>query len=56
MPQGTKVAKCVGDVMKQGHDKVSAIRICQTSTGMSYQTGKPSKSKGKGMDHKSWNK
>lgn len=43
MPEGTKVAKCVKDVQKKGKGKVSAIKICQTSTGQSYATGKPSK-------------
>jgi len=43
MPEGTKIARCVHDVMAKGHSKVSAIKICQASTGMSYQTGKPSK-------------
>uniref|UniRef100_A0A6M3LHU7 Uncharacterized protein n=1 Tax=viral metagenome TaxID=1070528 RepID=A0A6M3LHU7_9ZZZZ len=45
MPKGTKVAKCVEDVMAQGKSKVSAIKICQKSTGMSYATGKKSKSR-----------
>ncbi len=43
MPKGTKVARCVEHVEDQGHDKVSAIKICQTSTGDAYSTGKPSK-------------
>jgi len=43
MPKGSKVAHCVKKVMKKGKDKVSAIKICQTSTGQSYKTGKPSK-------------
>lgn len=43
MPKGTKIADCVEQVMAKGHSKPSAIRICQASTGMSYQTGKPSK-------------
>lgn len=47
MPEGTKVAKCVKDVQKKGKGKVSAIKICQTSTGQSYQTGKPSKAAAK---------
>ena len=46
MPEGTKVARCVHEVMaKSNLSKVSAIRICQKSTGMSYQTGKPSKAR-----------
>lgn len=41
MPKGTKVAKCVSKVMKnQNKDKVAAIKICQTSTGQAYKTGK----------------
>jgi hypothetical protein len=43
MPEGTKVAKCVADLMKKGHDKASAIKICQKSTGMAYATGKKPK-------------
>ena len=43
MPKGTKVAKCVEDVMAQGKSKVSAIKICQKSTGQSYMTGRKSK-------------
>jgi hypothetical protein len=47
MPKGTKVAKCVSDVMKQGKDKVAAIKICQDSTGQAYSTGKKSKARKK---------
>ena len=47
MPEGTKVAKCVKNVQKQGKEKGSAIAICQKSTGLSYATGKPPKSKEK---------
>jgi len=43
MPKGTKVYKCVHDLIKKGRSKVSAIRICQKSTGMSYKTGEKSK-------------
>ena len=43
MPKGTKVARCVKDVQKKGKGKVSAIKICQTSTGMSYETGRKAK-------------
>jgi len=44
MPKGTKVYRCVHDIApKKG--KVSAIKICQKSTGMSYMTGKKSKKK-----------
>jgi len=45
MPKGTKVHKCVQKVMKTGKSKPSAIRICQASTGQSYQTGRKSKKK-----------
>jgi len=40
MPKGTKVYRCVRKVMNSGKSKVSAIRICQASTGQSYKTGK----------------
>ena len=43
MPKGTKVHSCVQKVMKQGKSKVSAIKICQKSTGQSYKTGRKSK-------------
>ncbi len=43
MPKGTKVYRCVQKVKSKGHSKVSAIRICQASTGMSYITGKKAK-------------
>lgn len=43
MPKGTKVHSCVQKVMKQGKAKPNAIRICQASTGLSYQTGKKPK-------------
>lgn len=47
MPKGTKVKRCVSKVMAKGKSKVSAIRICQTSTGLSYKTGKRPKKKKK---------
>jgi hypothetical protein len=43
MPEDSKVARCVKKVMAQGHSKASAIRICQASTGQSYQTGQRAK-------------
>jgi len=43
MPKGSKVARCVDDVMADGKSKVAGIRICQASTGDSYRTGKKSK-------------
>lgn len=43
MPKGTKVHACVEDLKRQGYSEESAIRICQKSTGQSYQTGKPPK-------------
>jgi len=43
MPSGSKVARCVGHVMDDGKSKVPAIKICQTSTGQAYRTGKKSK-------------
>jgi len=45
MPEGTKVSRCVKEVMATGKSKEAAIRICQASTGQSYKTGKKSKSK-----------
>jgi hypothetical protein len=44
MPKTGKVADCVKKVMKRGKDKPAAIRICQASTGLSYETGKKPKS------------
>ena len=43
MPKGTKVYRCVQKLVKKGRSKASAIRICQSSTGQSYKTGKKSK-------------
>jgi hypothetical protein len=45
MPKGTKISRCVEDLLRKGHSKVSAIKICQDSTGMSYASGKSSKAK-----------
>ena len=45
MPKNSKVGHCVAKVQKQGHDKGSAIAICQKSTGQSYATGKAPKKK-----------
>jgi len=46
MPADSKVARCVREVMANSKlSKVSAIRICQKSTGQSYETGKPSRAK-----------
>ena len=47
MPENSKVARCVRKVQKKGNDKVKAIKVCQTSTGQSYATGKPSKAAAK---------
>lgn len=44
-PEGSRVARCVHKLVAAGRSKVSAIRICQDSTGQSYQTGKPSKAR-----------
>lgn len=52
MPEGTKVYSCVQDVMKKGIPKVNAIRICQESTGLSYQTGKKPKRNSQGLGGK----
>jgi hypothetical protein len=43
MPKNSKVGRCVEKVQKEGKSKPAAIRICQTSTGQSYRTGKKSK-------------
>lgn len=48
MPKGTKVARCVEDLVKKGKSKVTAIKICQKATGLAYKTGKkPKKKRGK---------
>lgn len=47
MPKGTRVAKCVKDVMKKGKEKPNAIRICQSATGQAYATGRKPKRKKK---------
>jgi len=47
MPKGTKVSRCVQNLMKQGKSKSSAIAICQDSTDQSYQTGKKLKKGGR---------
>jgi hypothetical protein len=47
MPKNSKVGRCVAKVKKSGKKKANAIRICQASTGQSYATGKPSKSRKK---------
>jgi hypothetical protein len=39
MPAGTKVARCVKQLIWEGYDKATAIAICQKSTGESYATG-----------------
>jgi len=36
MPTNPKTARCVKHVMDKGKDKVSAIKICQASTGIPY--------------------
>lgn len=47
MPKGTKVHSCVQELMAKGHDKKSAIKICQASTGQSYKTGEKTNDKPK---------
>lgn len=42
MPAKSKVSRCVRKVERTGKSKVSAIRICQTSTGQAYKTGRKS--------------
>lgn len=43
MPKNSKVGRCVLTLTKSGKSKQSAIRICQSSTGQSYKTGRKSK-------------
>lgn len=45
MPKGTKVARCVTNVTRKGGSKSRAIRICQSATGQSYQTGRKPKAR-----------
>lgn len=47
MPKNSKVGRCVGKVQAKGKGKVAAIKICQSSTGQAYKTGKPSKARKK---------
>ena len=47
MPENSKVGRCVGKVKSSGKSKVSAIKICQASTGQSYKTGKKAKTRKK---------
>lgn len=42
MPKNSKVGRCVAKVGKD-KPKSNAIRICQSSTGQSYQTGRKAK-------------
>jgi hypothetical protein len=44
MPKGTKVERCVQHVKAKGKG-VNPYAVCQASTGQSYKTGKPLKSK-----------
>lgn len=43
MPKNSKVARCVQKVQASGKSKVSAIKVCQASTGQAYKTGSKSK-------------
>jgi hypothetical protein len=47
MPKHSKTSRCVDAVMKKGKgtDKVTAIKICQSVLGTSYQTGEKAKGK-----------
>jgi hypothetical protein len=47
MPKDSKTSRCVDAVMKKGKgtDKVTAIKICQAATKISYRTGEKSRSK-----------
>lgn len=44
MPKNSKVGRCVRKVGRK-KSKVSAIKICQKSTGQSYKTGRKSRRK-----------
>lgn len=46
MPKNTRVEKCVEKV-KSSDKGVNPYAVCQKSTGQSYKTGKPLKSKKK---------
>jgi hypothetical protein len=50
MPKDSKTSRCVDAVMKKGKgtDKVTAIKICQAATKISYATGEKSKAAQKG--------
>lgn len=52
MPKGTKVHRCVIDLMAKGHSKASAIRICQKSTGQSYATGERSEAMSRAVERR----
>jgi len=41
----SKVRRCVTKVVKSGKSKGVAIAICQSSTGLSYKTGRKPKKK-----------
>jgi hypothetical protein len=45
MPKGTKVHRLYEDLREEGKSKASAARIAQSQTGLSFETGKPSKHK-----------
>jgi hypothetical protein len=47
VPKGTKVDDMYQAMVKEGMSKQKAARISQAKTGMSLQTGKPPKRKGK---------
>lgn len=40
MPPGTRVHRCKEKLVRKGYSVGKAIRVCQTSTGQIYQTGK----------------
>jgi hypothetical protein len=47
MPKNTKVHHLYEDLLKQGKSKAGAARIAQAKTGLSLQTGRPPKHKGR---------
>jgi hypothetical protein len=47
MPKGTKVDRVYEAIKRGGADPGKAARIAQAQTGLSLQTGKPPKGKGK---------
>lgn len=51
MPRGTSIEKIYSGLRKKGMDAGKAARISQSQTGLSLQTGKPSKRKPQKLAH-----